>query len=163
MKIKKVDSVSKTAFVFEEYIPLKIKYEISFKEYHPSFEFVKDDASLLELSVGETSHRVSSITLVVCEDYEILEKQLPTFDTVDGDIYIDEEMPESLSHFKTDVFEVVVYSDGAIIDLSHNPSMIYYKSNNVIWGIDENSKISQLIVKMDRGTVKHITNELRLQ
>lgn len=163
MKIEKLDSLSKTTFLLEEYIPLKIIFDTSFEEYHPSLEFVKNDSSLLELSVGNESHRLSSITLVVCEDYKIVDDKLPIFETIDGDIYIDEKMPDSLLHFETDVFETHVYLDGIVINLSNKPSTTFYKNNNVIWGIDETGEISQFIAEMDNEAVEHITNELNLQ
>lgn len=163
MKIKKSDTISKTTILLEEYIPLKIIFNTSTKEYHPSCEFVKGDSSLLELSFGENSRQLSAITLVICDKYEILNISLPFFDTTDGNICIDEELCDTLTHFETNTFVAEIYSNGAKIRLSDNAPHCFYKNDNVIWGIDENRDICQLIVYMDSNNVAHLTNELQLQ
>lgn len=163
MKIKKSNSTSKTTFQFEEYIPLKIKFDTPFDEYHPGCEFVKGDSCLLELLFGEYSRQLSAITLVICSEYEILNASLPIFDTTDANICIDEELCETLTHFETDTFATDIYSNGAIIRLSDKPVHSFYKNNDVIWGIDVNENICQLIVYMDENGVAHLTNELQLQ
>lgn len=163
MKIKKLNSISKATFQLEEYIPLKIKFDTSFDEYHPGLEFVKGDSSLLELLFGEKSHQLSAITLISCDKYEVSNTQLPFLNTIDGNICIDEELPETLSHIETDTFETKIYSNGAIINLSNNKAHLYYKNNDVVWGIDENEYICQLIVYMDNSGVSHLINELQSQ
>lgn len=163
MKIKKSDTISKTTIILEEYIPLKIEFNTSTEEYHPGCEFVKDDSSLLELSFGENSRQLSAITLVICDKYKMLNTSLPFFDTTDGNICIDEELCDTLTHFETNTFETDIYSNGTIIRLSDNSSHYFYKNNNVIWGIDENRDVCQLIVCMDSDSVAHLADELQLQ
>lgn len=163
MKIKKSNSVSKTTLYLEEYIPLKIKFDTSTEEYHPGFEFVKGDSSLLDLMFGEESRELFSITLVICNEYKTLNTPLPFFDALDGNICIAEELLNTLTHFETDTFVTEIYSNGAIIRLSDNTAHSFYKNNDVIWGIDANENICQLIVYMDEDGVAHLTNELQLQ
>jgi len=163
MKIKKSNSVSKTTLYLEEYIPLKIKFDTSTEEYHPGFEFVKGDSSLLDLMFGEESHELFSITLVICDEYKALNTPLPFFDTLDGNICIAEELLNTPTHFETDTFVTEIYSNGAIIRLSNNIAHSFYKNNDVIWGIDANENICQLIVYMDEDGVDHLSNELQLQ
>lgn len=163
MKIKKLNSVSKTTFHCEEYIPLKITFSTSVEEYHPSCEFVKGDSSLLELLFGENTRQLSAITLVICNEYKIMNTSLPFLHTIDGNVCIEEELFDTLTHFETDTFITEIYSDGAIIKLSDNVSHCFYKNNNVIWGIDDNGDVCQLVVYMDSNSVAHLKNELQLQ
>lgn len=163
MKIEKINSISKTSFQLEEYIPLKINFDTSFKEYHPGLEFVKSDSSLLELLFGEKSQQLYSITLVSCDKYEVLNTPLPLLDTIDGNIRLAENLPETLSHVETDTFETKIHSNGVIINLSVMPIYRFYKNNDIIWGIDKNDEISQLIVCMDSNSIAHLTNELQQQ
>lgn len=163
MKIKRTNSVSKTTFQLEEYIPLKIKFDTSVNEYHLGCEFIKDDSSLLELLFGENSRRLFGITLVTCNEYEILSTPLPPFDTKSGNICIAEELSETLTHFTTSTFVTEIYLNGTIINLSDSNACCFYENNGVIWGVNENGDICQLIVRMNNDTVEHLTNELKLQ
>ena len=163
MKIKKSNSILKTAFQLEEYIPLKIKFDTTVEEYHPGCEFVKGDSSLLELLFGEISHQLFAITLVTCNEYKILNTALPLFDTIDGNICIDEEISETLTHFETSTFLTEIYSNGTIIRLSDKPIHCFYKNNEIIWGVDNDGDVCQFIVYMDNEVVEHLTNELQLQ
>ena len=163
MKIKKTNFVSKTTLHLEEYIPLKIKFDTATEEYHPGFEFVKGDSSLLDLMFGEESQELFSITLVICNEFKILNTPLPVFEALDGNICIAEEILDSQTHFETDTFVTEVYSNGTIIKLSDNTAHCFYKNDDVIWGIDENDDICQLIVCMNSDSVAHLTNELQLQ
>ena len=163
MKIKKSDTISKTTFLLEEYIPLKIVFDTSVEEYHPGCEFVKGDSSLLELLFGEDSRQLSAVTLVICNEYKMLNTSLPFFNAIDSNICIDEELCGTLTHFETNTFETEIYSNGAIIKLSDSTAHCFYKNDDVVWGIDENGDVCQLIVCMNSDGVAHLINELQLQ
>lgn len=150
----------KVKLELDEYIPLKIICEGT-KEPVDNISYSKGTKSLLEITVGIQSKSIKRITLLLSEEYHILDRKIniDKLESVSANLTFGEyESIESIS------FVTNLYNDGIQIVISGEKSTKYIKMDTLYIGLSSTYEITEIIVnQLNEKELAHIKNELEFQ
>lgn len=139
-----------------DYIPLQLHSDSGCvsPDY---YQIRKGDSSLLELAFDEASSIIHRVTLLICEDFHIMNEEYSIPDgCVEGDILLDASGTE-----ESEVFLCNVFPNAVRITLSSLPCSTRIRSGNVIWELTEQGELLSLCVIDPTGELSaHCGNEL---
>lgn len=144
----------------EEYIPLKV---ICGEREEPvnSISYSKDLKSLLEIAVGIHSGLIKKITLLLCEEYVILDQNLllNKKEIIDSKIKFNDYMS-----VKCNCFKIYLYNDGIRLVISDEKSAKFVKMEMLFIGVSKKNEITEIcIIQLNKKEIMHIKNELAFQ
>lgn len=117
------------------------------------------DSDLLEF-VTDPYGNIKKMQLVICRHYNISKAEYQmNFCKKVGTVSLALD-----KHTDCDFFDVTVWSNAVTIKLSSNKVHKYYKSGNIVFGLDEENKIIFIaVVEMTSENIEHTICELEEQ
>ena len=164
----KKNNKMKIRLQLDEYIPLKVRceseiYELE-KEPANYIFYSKGEKSLLEIAIRIQSKLIKYITLVLNEEYYILNKKININDSecVSANLVFVEY--EKCQRIKSSRFITNIYEDGLQILLSKDKREKYIKIDNLYVGLSNINEIVEISInQLNENQLLHIENELRFQ
>lgn len=157
--VEKSDEV-KVKLDLDEYIPLKITCDRG-EEPVDNVSYSKGTKSLLEITIGIQSKSIKRITLLLSEEYYILNRKINVnkFESVNANLIFNEYKNTESSIFVTNLYE-----DGIQIVISNEKSSKYVKMDKLYIGLSSTYEITEISMdQLNEKELAHIKNELELQ
>lgn len=146
----------KTVFMKEEYFPIKVCLN-NYIDNIKYIQYEKDEYNMLELTLNRTTNEFYRLQLVIGNAFTIVDEVLtPVNNFAEGIAVFN--TPEVT---KTSRFDLLVYSDGVEIVLSNDPVNTWFKTGNVLFGLNADNKLSLIrIISLTSDERQHIIDEL---
>lgn len=142
----------------EEYIPFKIIIDRKKEEINHIY-FSKEATSCLEIAIGNRSRAIHRITLLLSEEYEIVDEYLKVDSYAERELYL-----EDISNKECVYFMTRVYANGIQVKVSEKKGTAYVKMGKLYIGLHENREIVEILfLPLNYLEVEHIRKELELQ
>ncbi len=146
----------KTVFMKEEYFPIKVCVN-NYIDNIKYIQYEKDEYNMLELTLNRTTNEFYRLQLVIGNAFTIVDEVLtPVNNFAEGIAVFN--TPEVT---KTSRFDLLIYSDGVEIVLSNDPVYTWFKTGNVLFGLNADNKLSLIrIISLTADERQHIIDEL---
>lgn len=141
----------------EEYIPLKIVFSKD-EEVTEYISYSKNKTSFLEIVIGTKSRQIKKIILLLCKEFS------ETMNELVVESYEEEKINFNGNNIECNIFETILYCNGARIIVSDKISTRYVKMDKVYLGLSDIGNITEICVcDMSDYELKHLKTELELQ
>jgi len=146
----------KTVFMKEEYFPIKVCVN-NYIDNIKYIQYEKDEYNMLELTLNRTTNEFYRLQLVIGNAFTIVDEALtPVNNFAEGITVFN--TPEVT---KTSRFDLLIYSNGVEIVLSNDPAYTWFKTGNVLFGLNADNKLSLIrIINLTADERQHIIDEL---